>query len=169
VDEIEVRAEQESDWKSIYDVTQRAFEGKPYADGDEPELIDGLRETGVLALSLVALDQGRLVGQITFSPADIASGSGPWYALGPVSVTPERQGEGIGTLLIETGLSEISKRGALGCILTGNPIYYRRFGFEFSPANCPHNEAQEHFMVKLLSTQRPVGRFAFHETFYGEA
>jgi len=63
----------------------------------------------------------------------------------------------------------MTKRNALGCILTGNPDYYRRFGFEFSNANCPDNEPEEHFMVKLLSTEKPTGRFAFHETFYGDA
>lgn len=166
---IEVRPEQESDWRSIHEVTRRAFEGKPYSDGDEPDLIDRLREIGALTLSLVALANGSVVGQITFSPANISSGSRSWYALGPVSVVPERQGEGIGSLLIEAGLSEITNRGALGCILTGNPNYYRRFGFELSPSNCPSNEPEENFMVRVLSTEKPVGRFSFHKAFYGNA
>ena len=166
---INVRPEQESEWKAIYEITAHAFAGKPFADGDEPDLIDRLREMGMLSLSLVALDGNSLVGQITFSPASITSGCGPWYALGPVSVTPKRQGEGIGSLLIKEGLSEMRNLNALGCILTGNPIYYRRFGFESSPLNCPANEQEEHFMVKLLANQKPVGRFAFHSTFYGAA
>jgi putative acetyltransferase len=166
---IKIRPEKECDWKSIHEVTELAFAGKPYSDGDEPDLVDRLREIGALTLSLVALDSGSVVGHIAFSPASITSDSGPWYALGPVSVTPERQGEGIGSLLIEEGLSEIANRGALGCILTGNPNYYRRFGFELSPSNCPSNEPEGNFMVKPLSAEQPAGEFAFHKTFYGDA
>lgn len=164
---IQVRAERACDWKSIHAVTELAFAGKAFSDGDEPDLVDRLRELGVLTLSLVALDGGSVVGHIAFSPATLTTGAGAWYALGPVSVTPERQGEGIGSLLIEEGLSQLTKQGALGCILTGNPIYYRRFGFEFARSNCPSNEPEEHFMLKLLSTEQPVGRFAFHKAFYG--
>lgn len=163
---IEVRPEKEQDWPTIHEITKLAFAGRPYSDGDEPELIDHLREKDLLILSLVAIDNGEIVGQITFSEASIESKTGPWFALGPVSVTPERQGEGIGSLLIETGLSEITKLDALGCILTGNPDYYRRFGFKFAPENCPANEPEEYFMLKLLSSEKPEGRFAFHETFY---
>lgn len=163
---IEIRPEKECDWDSIGEVTALAFAGKSYSDGDESDLVDRLRATGALALSLVALDSGSVVGHIAFSPASIASNIGPWYAIGPVSVAPERQGEGVGSLLIEAGLSQIANQGALGCILTGDPNYYRRFGFEFSPSNCPSNEPPEHFMVKLLSAERPEGEFAFHRAFY---
>jgi putative acetyltransferase len=163
---IEVRPEKASDWQVIHQITQQAFADKPFSDGDEPDLIDRLRKIGALTLSLVALDGNVQVGQITFSPAGIDSNTGPWYALGPVSVTPDRQGEGIGSLLIETGLTEITQQGALGCILTGNPIYYRRFGFELAPLHCPDNEPREHFMLKRLSAVEPTGRFAFHEPFY---
>ena len=148
IEMIKLRPEQECDWEAIHELTKRAFAGKSFSDGDEQELIDNLRDQGVLTLSLVALDKRKVVGQITFSPATIESNSGPWFALGPVSVLPERQSEGIGSLLIETGLLEIKNRNALGCILTGNPDYYRRFGFELAPSNCPVNEHQEHFMVK---------------------
>ena len=166
---IDIRPEQDSDQRTIYEITERAFRDMPFSDGDEHDLIDRLRDQGQLSLSLVAQDGDLIVGQITFSPATVSGGTGPWYALGPVSVNPNRQGEGIGSLLIEEGLREIKKRGALGCILTGNPLYYRRFGFEHSSANCPTNEQDEYFMVKLLAEVKPVGNFAFHSTFYGEA
>ena len=166
---IKIRLEQEADRKVIHKLTTEAFAGRPFSDGDEPDLIDRLRKIGMLSLSLVALDGSRIVGQITFSPAGITSGSGPWFALGPVSVLPERQGEGIGSLLINEGLAEIENQNALGCILTGNPVYYRRFGFEASDANCPENEQEEHFMVKLLKSENPIGRFSFQNTFYGAA
>jgi putative acetyltransferase len=166
---IRIRPETTSDREAIYEVTRRAFRGMPFTDGDEPDLIDNLREAGLLVLSLVAEDGDTVVGQITFSPATISSGTGPWYALGPVSVEPERQGEGIGSRLVNEGLNAISARNALGCILTGNPLYYRRFGFELRPKNCPLKEQKEHFMVRLLADVEPEGSFVFHSLFYGDA
>ena len=97
----------------------------------------------------------------------LADGSAPWFALGPVSVEPDRQGEGIGGALIRAGLSAIEAEGALGCILTGNPEYYTRFGFVVSPSHCPPEEPGEYFHLKLLGAVEAQGQFAFHSAFYG--
>ncbi len=165
--DVEIRPERVEDIESIRDVTEQAFRGRPYAGGDEQDVIERLRNADALTLSLVALSDGVLVGHIAFSPATLSSGSKPWFALGPVSVLPSRQGEGIGTALIEQGLSKIKALGALGCILTGNPDYYRRFGFELAPVHVPADEAEAFFMLKLLAAQQPLGRFTFHRAFYG--
>ncbi len=69
--------------------------------------------------------------------------------------------------MIERGLSELRQLGALGCILTGDPEYYRRFGFELSPQHAPENEPQEFFMLKLFTEKKPMGMVRFHEAFYG--
>jgi len=166
--EVTLREEIPQDRQAIYEITQLAFADREYADGDEQDLVDRLREIGALTLSLVALKEGEVVGQITFSPATAADGSGPWFALGPVSVTPALQGQRIGAQLIEAGLEEITARGARGCILTGNPVYYARFGFELSPEHAAAREPAEYFQVKWLSDARPSGRFSFHPAFYDE-
>lgn len=57
---------------------------------------------------------------------------------------------------------------ALGCVLTRNPVYYSRFGFDVSAEHSPENEPAEYFQLKLLKGQKPNGRFAFHPAFYGE-
>jgi putative acetyltransferase len=119
-------------------------------------------------LSLVAAIEQKVVGQITFSHATVADGSGPWFALGPVAVAPQLQSQGIGSALINRGLAEIACQGALGCILTGNPDYYQRFGFVLAPQHVPDNEPAEYFMLKLLASTPPLGAFAFNRAFYGE-
>ena len=164
----EIRTEQPGDEGPIHVLTETAFRGMSYAGGDEQEVVDRLRGAGALHLSLVALHEGEIVGHVAFSPADQADGTGPWYALGPVSVVPARQGEGIGSALIERGLEEIRSQGALGCILTGNPDYYRRFGFEVTPGNAPANEPSQFFMLKTFGSRQPAGAFQFHPGFYGE-
>ena len=163
-----VRDEGSEDHADIHEVTRLAFIGQPYSDGDEPELIDRLRAEGALTLSLVAMDGDVLVGQITFSPAGLTPENGPWYALGPVSVTPSRQGQGIGSRLIESGLGRIKAMSAMGCILTGNPDYYSRFGFVMAPEHCPENEPPEYCMLKLLQSEKPEGRFSFRQPFYSQ-
>ena len=62
-----IRAEQPADCARIRHITEVAFEGRPYADGDEQDVIDRLRAVGKLSISLVAELNGELVGHITFS------------------------------------------------------------------------------------------------------
>ena len=163
---VEIRPEQPADRAAIAHVTELAFRDMPYSAGDEQDVIDRLRAADALVLSLVALVDEEVVGHIAFSPAHSAGG-GSWVALGPVSVVPGRQRQGIGSRLIERGLSLVRKQGARGCILVGDPGYYRRFGFELSPGNVPDGEPEEFFMLKRFDGPPPAGRFRFHEAFYG--
>lgn len=159
---IDIRTEEEDDVDAIRELTRRAFAPMPYADGDEPELIDRLRAAGALALSLVATDGEVIVGQVTFSPA---VGDPSWCALGPVSVEPERQGEGIGAALIRSALTRLAAEGAHGCMLVGNPDYYGRFGFELDPRRCPSTQPPEYFQTLVL-TAPPAAPLEFHPAFH---
>lgn len=163
---IAIRPERTSDRDAIWQLTKAAFEGRPYAGGDEQDLVDSLREIGALSVSLVAVDGFTVVGQISFSPASISSGEGTWFTLGPISVAPDRQGEGIGGLLIAAGMREIEALGAWGCILTGDPDYYSRHEFVAAPEHCPPDEPAEYFMLRLTGDRHPVGTFAFHDRFH---
>jgi len=165
----EIRPESSRDVDKIRAITIDAFQEMPFSDGDEQDVIDRLRSAGALTLSFVAELEEQIVGHIAFSPARISDASNPWFALGPVSVSPAYQRLGIGSTMIERGIVELQSIGALGCILTGNPLYYRRFGFEVSPQLAPDNEPAEYFMLRLLSSVKPKGKFMFHEAFYDAA
>ena len=52
----------------------------------------------------------------------------PALLLGPVAVHPTHQGEGLGALLIEEGVSRAA--GWERVLLVGDAPYYGRFGFE---------------------------------------
>ncbi len=140
----------------------------PYAGGDEQDIVDRLRSVDALTVSLVAVVDDELVGHVAFSPAKSADATGPWFTLGPVSVLPGHQRSGIGSALIRAGLARIEAAGAAGCILTGNPDYYRRFGFELSPANAPQQDYAEFFMIRSFTLARPKGALRFHRAFYGD-
>lgn len=165
--ELLLRPERPEDHAALAALVTAAFDGKPYADGDEAELLGALRVAGALTLSFVAEESGVLVGQAAFSPARAADGTPGWYALGPVAVAPARQGVGIGTKLVLAGLTWLAHRGAAGCILVGDPGYYERFGFVRAPENAPAGMPAEYFMVKVLGGPRPAGPIAFHEAFGG--
>lgn len=162
-----IRPENSADADAIRHVTYAAFRNMPFADGDEHELVGVLRDSGALAVSLVADLDGGIIGHIAFSPATVADGSAGWYTLGPVSVLPEFQGAGVGSALITEGMQRIETLGASGCILTGDPNYYARFGFEPAPDFAPANEPAEYFMVKIMGSSAPRGPFRFHGAFYG--
>ncbi len=160
-----IRSERPDDHIAIGDVIRRAFSGMPYADGDEDALVETLRRANALSVSLVAESADRVVGQVTLSPATASDGTPGWYALGPLAVLPAHQRGGLGAGLVQAGLQAIAERGANGCILTGNPAYYARFGFGPSPSNAPPGEPVEFFMIKLLDGRQPVGPIFFHPAF----
>ncbi len=53
-----------------------------------------------------------------------------WHGLGPISVLPAWQGQGIGSRLMKQALAELRAMQAAGCVLLGDPAYYGRFGFQ---------------------------------------
>jgi len=162
-----IRLERPDDHEALGELITSAFAGKPYADGDEADLLVALRRENALTLSLVAELDGVVVGQAAFSPARTTTGDERWYALGPVAVLPAHQGEGIGSLLVRAGLERLAGEGADGCIFVGDPAYYARFGFEVRPENAPVGQPAEYFQVMVLGGRRPDGPIAFHEAFGG--
>ncbi|MFM8374933.1 MAG: GNAT family N-acetyltransferase [Phenylobacterium sp.] len=162
---IRIRSEEEPDFPAIHDLTRRAFAPMPFSAGDEPDLIDALRRLGALELSLVAELDGAVVGHVAISPAAHESGAGGWFALGPISVEPALQRCGAGGALIAEVRRWLSDHGAHGCILTGDPRYYPRHGFQPAPGHAPEAEPAGFFMVLPLAGDIPAGRFRFHPAF----
>jgi putative acetyltransferase len=160
-----IRPEAPGDRRAIFDLTKRAFAPMPYAGGDEQEVIDKLRDAGALSLSAVAVLDDEIVGHVALSPAAHESGEGGWYTLGPISVEPALQRKGIGRALIGYARRWLEAQNASGCILTGNPAYYTRFGFAGAPDNAPDGVPPAFFMVLKLKGPCPPGRFRFHTVF----
>ena len=128
-----IRPEMPKDISAIEQVTLAAFNGKSYSALTEHLIVNELRKSKALFISLVAEVDNRVVGHVAFSAVTIDVENKGWYGLGPVSVLPEFQGQGIGSKLIKTGLSLIREKGAQGCVLQGSPEYYQRFGFKTYP------------------------------------
>lgn len=122
-----VRLEQSSDAAAIFALTQAAFAEMPFSNGTEGPIINALRRDGDLTVSLVAEENGTLIGHIAFSPVTVSGERDKLYGLGPVSAAPDRQRQGIGSALIRKGMAHLPNAKAI--FLIGDPGYYSRFGF----------------------------------------
>ncbi|HEY2014443.1 MAG TPA: N-acetyltransferase [Bryobacteraceae bacterium] len=146
---ITIRDERPQDWKAVHQAVSLAF-GR-FA---EANLVDALREAHDSVLSLVADEEGGILGHVMLSRMDAPF---PALALAPVSVIPSRQGKGIGSALIQTAVGR-ARMDAWGAIFVlGDPHYYKRFGFDAEAAagfTCPY--AGEQFMVLTLSSPLPT-------------
>ncbi len=162
-----LRPERSDDADAIRALTETAFRTAPHADGTEHIIIDRLRTAGALTLSLVVEADGAIVGHVAFSPVTVSDGSAGWYGLGPISVDPARQGEGIGGRLIGEGLQRLKALGATGCVLLGDPAYYTRFGFATDPKLVLDGVPPEYFMRVAFSPVYGEGTVSYHPAFYG--
>lgn len=160
-----IRNETTSDVDAIADVTIAAFKTLKISNHTEQFIINSLRAKGALTISLVAEIDGRVVGHVAFSPVTISDGSTGWYGLGPVSVLPEYQKQGIGKSLINKGLSMLKASDGQGCTLVGDPGYYERFGFKNLPSLVYEGIPQEFFLVLPFSENDSEGIVVFHEGF----
>lgn len=160
-----IRTESQSDHAAISAVTEAAFRTLEISSQTEHFIVDALRTAGALTISLVAEAGGRVVGHIAFSPISITDGSTDWYGLGPVSVLPELQRQGIGKALINEGLARLRKIGAKGCCLVGHPEYYRQFGFVNTPDLSHEGVPPEVFFALSFDGPMPTGVVSFHEAF----
>ena len=97
---MEIRDERPGDEDAIHALTAEAFRPMPYSSGTEPAIIRALRASGALTLSLVAVEDGAIVGHVAFSPVAIDGQDEGWFGLGPISVSADRQRQGIGRALI---------------------------------------------------------------------
>ena len=108
----------------------RALNEAAFDSGAEARLVDMLREQAKPLVSLVAEQDGFVVGHILFSPVTL-SGHDDLKIMGlaPMAVAPPHQRRGIGTSLVHAGLDRCRELGAGAVVVLGHPEFYPRFGF----------------------------------------
>ena len=163
-----VRNETSADERAIGEVTAAAFKDLPVSNHTEQFIIEALRAARALAVSLVAAADGEVIGHVAFSPLTISDGTTDWYGLGPVSVLPAHQRQGIGRALIGEGLTRLKEIGAQGCCVVGHPDYYTKFGFRHLPGLVLEGVPQEVFFALSFGGRTPRGTVAFHEGFHAD-
>lgn len=156
-----IRTEQPADDAAIHELTFAAFEPMPFSSGTEAPIIRALRRSGDLTLSLVADEDGEIVGHVAFSPVTIDGVHTGWFGLGPISVRADRQRQGIGRALIARGLELLRERDAAGVALIGNPDIYGRVGFESDGLLAYGNLDRRLVQRLVLSGPPPRGELKF--------
>ncbi|MGB3722560.1 MAG: N-acetyltransferase [Pacificimonas sp.] len=165
---ISIRGEDAADAATIHDIVTAAFRSAPHASGTEAQIVRALRDEDALTLSLVASDAGNIVGHLAASPVRIGNAPSGWLGIGPVSVTPAWQGEGIGSALILSALSQLRGAGHDGCVVLGDPVYYRRFGFRRNARLLYPGPPPECFLCLPFGGSVPSGVVSYHPAFGAE-
>jgi predicted N-acetyltransferase YhbS len=163
--QITLRDERPADCDAIHRITTAAFQNDAHSSHTEQFIVDALRRAGQLTLSLVAECDGEIVGHLALSPVAITSGATGWYGLGPLAVRPDRQHQGIGSMLATAALDALKQRGGHGCVVLGDPAYYGRFGFRPHAGLILPGVPPEYFQALAFGGAIPDGEVRYHAAF----
>lgn len=168
-----IRREASGDADAIRAVTAAAFAGPGRDDPVEAPLVDWLRAcpAWIPELSLVATNpKGEILGHVVCTRGTVGTALSPVLALGPLSVRPGRQRQGVGKALMHAVLGAADARNEPLVVLLGHTTYYPKFGFRLASEygiTPKHPEWGEHFQVRTLTAYDPAvrGEFAYPEPF----
>lgn len=126
---ISITKEEIRDYRTVEELTREAFWNVHVPGCDEHYYLHLLRlqPSFIPELSYVARLNGVIVGHIAYMESRV--GDVVTLTFGPVSVVPHKQGQGIGSELIEYTLGLAKRLGYAGVVIFGDPDYYKRFGF----------------------------------------
>ncbi len=129
---ISIREETSHDLCAIREVTLAAFAASEFGHNGEADLIDALRTSDSDHLSLVAHSDHDVVGHILFTSVTVRTPQQQYLGMGlaPMSVSPQHQRNGVGSLLVTEGLDRLFGDGCQFVVVLGHPAYYPRFGFQ---------------------------------------
>jgi len=162
-----IRLEEQKDWTAVHSVNVAAFRTSA-----EAHLVDVLREQARPYVSLVAEDNGIVIGHIMFSPVSLTGHSAlSIMGLGPMAVSPAHQRRGVGSALVRAGLARSQELGFGAVVVLGCPGFYPRFGFSTSDhfdIGCEYEVPADTFMVVELQTgflRGATGTIKYHSAF----
>ena len=172
-----IRKETPDDWKEVVNLTREAF-WDVYRPGCDEHLIvhnmHGSKDT-IEELNYVVEHEGRIVGHIFYTHSSVWDGtiSHPTVSFGPISVLPEMQHKGVGSLLIRHTLGLAKEMGFAGVLIEGNPKYYHRFGFydaEKHGISMPDGVFRDVMMaIEFIPGALPAGSIRYSDAFEVDA
>ena len=162
-----IRAEKECDREPVREVNISAF-----GTLSEANLVDTLRQHIQTTVSLVAEENGEVVGHIMFSPVSLSGHPNlKVMGLAPMAVTPAHQKKGVGSALVRAGLDQCRQLGFVAAVVLGHPQYYPRFGFLPSSKfgiDSEYDVPEEVFMAVELrpdALSGKTGKVRYHSAF----
>jgi putative acetyltransferase len=159
------RPASDADRTAIFTLHRAAFGGDA-----EARLVESLHESGDVRLSLVAEQDGEIVGHVLFSELSVMTPTEEevaGLALAPLAVHPDWQRRGIGTELVRAALQQLRAEGWGLVLVLGEPDYYSRFDFTTAAARGLQSPyAGEYFLALDLQGETAAGTFLRGEVLY---
>lgn len=132
--DITIRQEKVDDYEEVSSLIGKAFKPMAFSDHKEQFLVERLRKSKAFVpeLSIVAESENKIIGHILLTKVKIKDGKNEFVslALAPVSVLPEMQGKGVGTMLIKQAHQKACELGYKSIVLLGHEKYYPKFGYQ---------------------------------------
>lgn len=156
-----IRLERKEEQREVETLVREAF-WNVYRPGClEHYVLHMLRQDAafVSELDLVMEKDGRLIGQNVFMRASISSDDGrdiPIMTMGPISIAPEFQRQGLGKLLLDRSLERAARCGCKAVCFEGNIDFYGKSGFTYASEygiryhGLPKDADQSFFLCKEL-------------------
>ena len=162
---MKIRLEKPEDADQVRSLILAAFAAEDWAGETEAGIVDRLRASETMTLSVLAVTSGKIIAHAAFSKVLIGGLDLGWYGLGPVCVHPDFQSAGTGTSVITEGLHRLRTAGAAGCVVLGDPGYYHRFGFRAEPLLFLEGVPPEYFQSVVFKGQLPAGSVTYDPAF----
>lgn len=168
-----IRKETPADWAEAEFVTREAFWNVYRPGCDEHLIVHNMRgsKDTIEELNHVVECGGRIVGHIFYTRSWVWDGETlhPALSFGPISVLPEMQRKGVGSLLIRHTLALAKEMGFPGVLIEGNPNYYHRFGFHDAEKHgiaMPDGEFRDVMMaIEFIPGALPAGAVRYADAF----
>lgn len=132
---LQIRNEEERDYKAVEDLTRRAFYNVHRPGCTEHYLVHIMRQHRdfLSELDFVMELDGRVMGNIMYTRAALVDESGgekEILTFGPVSIAPEYQRQGFGKRLMEHSFARALELGYEAVVIFGSPANYVSRGFQ---------------------------------------
>lgn len=132
-----IRIEEEKDYREVENLTREAFFNVYCPGCSEHYILHKFRndDSFIKELSLIIENEEKneIVAHIMYVKAyaiDKNKSRTEVIMFGPVSVLPKYQKQGLGKIIINYSLDKAKDIGFKAVVITGDPNYYQKFGFE---------------------------------------
>ncbi len=132
-----IRLEQPGDQRAVEELTREAFWNVYRPGCTEHYVLNQYRNNPdfIPELNLVMEEDGKLIGHIMFSRAELILDDGtkrPSWTFGPISIHPDYKRKGYGLKLLQYSLEKARELGIGFLCMEGNINFYRHAGFDLA-------------------------------------
>lgn len=158
-----IRLETSADYSEVENLTREAF-WNVYRPGCVEHYVlhrYRIRPDFIPELSLCLIVEGKIIAHVMYVHSEIHADDGrivPIMTFGPISVHPNYQSKGYGTILLQYSMKKAKELDAKALAITGNIYFYGKSGFIAASTKGihyyaePREDAVPYFLIKELES-----------------